>query len=97
MSQVGGVKDIFTLCDGYGREAMVNHGGGEQAEPGMTMLLVVPGEEVLTKSTSILDGPKAFGEARPVFQGFEVALRIGVVVGDMGAAMGFGNPEIRHE
>ena len=32
MSQVGGIKDLPALRDGGGNEAIVNHGGGKQAE-----------------------------------------------------------------
>jgi hypothetical protein len=74
MSQVSGIKDLLALRDGSGSEAIVKHGGREQADAGMAMLLVVPGEEVLAKGAGILDGPETFGKVRPIFQGFEVAL-----------------------
>ena len=92
MSHVGGIEDLASLCDGGGREAVMNHGGGEQTETGVAMFFVVPGEKNLAKGASILDRPETFGKARPVFQRFEVTLRVRVVVGDMRAAMGFGDP-----
>ena len=97
VSQICGIENTLTLGDGGGCETVMNHGGGEESEPGMAMFFVVPGEEALAKGTSILDGPKPFGEAGPVLESFEVALRVRVVVGDMRAAMGFGDPQVRHE
>ena len=40
--------------DGLGF-AEVNHGRGEQADAGMTMLFVIPLEKLLTESAAILD------------------------------------------
>ena len=97
MSQVGGIQYGSALFDGGGRETVVNHGRGKQAESGMAVLVVVPGEELLRKNPRILQTPKTFREAGPVFQGPEVALRIRIVIGDMRTAVGFGDAQVRHQ
>jgi len=50
----------------------------EKADTGMVMLLIVPGEKVLTKSPGILDGAKTIREVRPILHGLELGFRIGV-------------------
>lgn len=44
----------------------VNHCRGEQADPGMTMLLVLPVEELLTEGTAVLDAAEALRELRAI-------------------------------
>ena len=51
------------------------------------MLAVVPSKECLTVASGIFDAAKALGEVGSVFHGLELRLRIGVVVGDVGAAV----------
>ena len=58
------------------------------------MFVVVPMEEGSAVSTGVLDGAEPVGEVRSVFQGLELGLREGVVVGDVGARVGLGDPEI---
>jgi hypothetical protein len=41
MSQVGRVQNCAALFDCGGREAVMDHGTGQQAQPGMPMLFVV--------------------------------------------------------
>ena len=74
MNAVSGVQHGLALFDGSGRESMVNHGQGEQAESAMAMLLVVPGEELLAEGPGVLQRAEAFREPRPVFQSPELAL-----------------------
>ena len=97
MNAVSGVQNGAALFDGGGRQTMVNHGRAEQAESGMAMLLVVPGEELLAEGPGVLQRPEAFRESRPVFQSPEMAFRIRVIVGNMRAAVGFGDAQIRHQ
>ena len=96
MSSVSGVENDAAAVNGRSRQTMMNHCRRKKAQAGMAVMIVIPGEELLAERTGILERPKAFGEARPVFQSAEVAFRIRVVVGDMGAAVGLGNPQIRH-
>ena len=46
MSKVGGIQNGAALFDGGGCKTVVNHGGGEKAQSGMTVLVVIPGEEL---------------------------------------------------
>src|ERR1035438_9402468 len=64
----------------------------------MMMLGVVPGEEVLAESACVRQGAEVVWETGPVFQSFELALREGIVVGDMRAAVGLRDAQIgEHE
>jgi hypothetical protein len=63
-----------------GGPAVVNVGGGVQAEAAVAVLVVVPGEEVLAVRSCCLDRVEAAGEARPVLEGLELAFRERVVV-----------------
>ena len=58
--------------DGLGA-AGVDVGGGVQAQPGMAVFLVIPGEEDLAVCPGGLDRGEAAGEVRPVLQGLELA------------------------
>jgi hypothetical protein len=58
--------------DGLGL-SKVNHGRGEQADAGMTMLFVIPGEKLLTEGAAVLDAAEAVRELRTVFHGPELA------------------------
>ena len=69
-------------------------GGSEQGDTGVSVFVVVPMEEGLAVGTGVFDGSEPVGEVRSVFQGLELGLREGVVVGDVGARVGLGDPEI---
>ena len=66
----------------------------QQLQPGMMMLVVIPGEEVLTETAGILDGAETVRVVRPVFHGFEVRFRERVVVGNMRTAMSLDDTEV---
>ena len=68
MSGIGCVEHAAALFDRLRGETVMNHGRGEKTQPGMAVLVVVPGEELLRKSPRILQTPKTFREAGPVFQ-----------------------------
>ena len=55
------------VADGLG-SAVVDVGGGVQAQPGVAMLLVVPGEEGLAVRSGGLDRGELAGEVGPVLQ-----------------------------
>ena len=61
-------------------QAVVEIGGGVVGDPGVPVLVVVPGEEALAEGAGILEGPEALGEVGAVLEGLELALRVGVVV-----------------
>ena len=90
MGVVGGVQDLGAPgLDGCGA-AVVDVGGGVQAEPAVAVLVVVPGEEVLAVRPGGLDRGEPGGEGRPVLQGLELRLGVRVVVGDVRAGSGTG-------
>jgi hypothetical protein len=60
----------------------------------MAMFLVIPAKKSLQKRTAVLDATAAFWELRPIFHGFKLALRKGIIVGDVGTIMGFGYPQV---
>ena len=66
-------------------EAAVNVGGSEQGDAGVPVFVVVPMEESLAVGAGVFDGAEPLGEVRAVFQGLELGLREGIVVGDVGA------------
>jgi len=55
----------------------VNHRGSEQADPGMTMLLVVPVEELLAEGAAVLDAAESVRDLRAIFHGAKLAFRMG--------------------
>jgi hypothetical protein len=46
----------------------VNHRRGEQADPRVTMLLVVPVEELLAEGAAVLDAAETIREIRAILQ-----------------------------
>jgi hypothetical protein len=92
MSAVGGIENGAPPLNGLRCQTVMYHSRREKSQSGMAVLVVIPGEELLGEGTSILQRPEAFRETGPVFQSPEVAFRIWVVVGNMRAAVGFGDP-----
>src|ERR1051325_9904312 len=72
----------------------VNHRRSEQADPGMTMLLVVPVEELLAEGATVLDTAESVREFRAVFHGAKLAFRIRVVIGNVRPAMCLGDAQV---
>ena len=60
----------------------------------MAMGLVVPPEEPLAMAAGILNAAEAVREIRPILQCFELGLGIGIVIRDIGSAMGLGDIQI---
>ena len=81
------LQDYLPLRQTLMTTTIVNIGRREQGQPGMMMLLVVPGEEVLAPLASIGQGTKAVWIARSVLQSAELSLRKRVVIRYMGAAV----------
>jgi len=65
-----------------------------EADPGVVMLLIVPDEECATEASCVLDAAEAFGKARLILQGLEVAFGERVVVGRVRTVMRTGHTEI---
>ena len=61
------------------------------------MFVVVPGEELLAVSASVLDRAEAIGEVGSVLQGFELRLRVRIVIRHVRAAVGLGDLEVNEE
>ena len=75
-------------------EAVMHVGGRQQAEPGVMVLGVVPGEKDVAVGPRVLDRTEPLGEGRPLLQRLELRLRERVVVGDVWACMSLGHAEI---
>ena len=52
------------------------------------MFGVVPAEQISTNVTSVLDRTEPLGELGTVFERLELTLRVRIVVGNLGAAVG---------
>lgn len=78
------LQDLISL-------AVVEHMRGKETDPGMVMLLVVPGKEGLTEGTGLFDAAESLWEVRPILEGFKLRLRKRVVVAGMRPAVGFGD------
>jgi hypothetical protein len=65
-----------------------------QADAGMPVSGVVPGEEGVAVSPRILDATEAIREFGAVFEGLELRLGIRVVIGDVRAAVGLGDLQV---
>ena len=55
-------------------------GRGHVTDARVAMGLVVPQEEALAMAAGIFKASEADGEIRPIFQGFELGLGIGIVI-----------------
>ena len=86
---VSNIEHILALPQDAFRLAIVNRGWRQQAYARMTVLVVVPPKKTLTKSTTVLDAPKAVRELRPIFQGAELTLGIRIVVRNVRPTMRF--------
>ena len=65
-----------------------------QAETGVVMVLIVPGEEAAAELFGVLDAAEAAGEFRLVFQGLEVGLGERIVIGGVRPAVRPGDAEV---
>src|SRR4051812_19779756 len=65
-----------------------------QAEAGMMVVLVVPGEEAAAEVFGILDAAEPAGEFGLVLQGLEMGLGERVVVGGVGPAVRLGDAKV---
>jgi hypothetical protein len=92
---IGGIENGLALFEDARGLVVVDHGRGEQAQPGVAVFFVVLAEKSLRESAGVLQASEAVRELRAVLQGAELAFRVRVVVGDVRAAMGFGDAQIR--
>ncbi len=59
----------------------------------MAVLLVVPAEEPVAEVEAVVIAGESVWEVRPVHEGLELALGVGIVVADVGSAMRFGHAD----
>lgn len=97
MGLVGRKKDPASLFLKLTGLSTMDPVRGHKPNTRVAMIKVIPVKEVLTEGPGILNTPKAVREPGSIFQGLELGLGKGVVVGDMGAAEVFGDPQIRQE
>lgn len=79
----GGLALLADLLGG----AVVHRRWGVPADPGMSVLVVVSGEEAVAESSRVGERPEPCGEVRHVFHGLELGLGVGVVVRGPGPGM----------
>ena len=72
-------------------------GRSHQADAAVAVFVVVPVEELLAVSASVLDRAEAIGEVGSVLQGFELRLGVRIVIRDVRAAVGLGDIEVDEE
>jgi hypothetical protein len=70
---LAGSKDLLGAAE-------VHIGRGEQGDPAMVVLVVVPAERALVEAAGVLDRAEPVGEGGVVLEGLELALGVGVVV-----------------
>ncbi len=80
MGGVGEIQYSSALFSDQLRSAIVDIGRGMEPDARVAVVVVVPGEEPTTVVVGVLEGPKALREVRPILEGPEVTLRVGVVV-----------------
>src|ERR1019366_2044660 len=68
------------LCGECHGAAIMDGGRRHQADSPVSVFVVIPLEELLAVRPCILDRTKAVGEVGPILQGFELRLRVRIVV-----------------
>ena len=72
MGLIGDIENSLPFRDELGGLTVVDGGRGQQLQPRVMVLVVVPGKKVLTETARILDGTEAIRVLRPILHGFEV-------------------------
>ena len=82
--RVSGIRGLQDTCpldvNAFGTTEMDRRWGVEP-NARMAVLVVVPPEETPAESAAIFDGAETVRELGPVLEGFELGLRVRVVVG----------------
>ena len=94
MGGEGGIEREAALRGERGRAAVVHGVGRHECDAGMTMLGVVPAEELLAMRPRIFDRAEARREVGSVLQGLELRLGIRIVIRDVRTAVSFGDVQI---
>ena len=77
--------------------AVVDGGRCHQANSAVAVFVVVPVEELLAVSASVLGRAEAIGEVGSVLESFELRLGVRIIIRDMRAAVGLGDIEVDEE
>ena len=91
---IGAVQYLLALLDDLLGHAVVQRFRGQQGDAAVAVLAVIPGEKLLAEGARVLDGSEALGKSRPVLEGLELALGVGIVVGDVRSAVGLGHAQV---
>ena len=94
MGGEGGIERDAALCGERGRAAVVHGVGRHQCDAGMTMLSVVPAEELSAMRPCIFDRAEARRKVGSVLQGLKLRLGIRIVIRDVRPAVSFGDVQI---
>ena len=81
----GSVQNCLPFLDDLFSLSIVDILRGQESDSGMVMFSIVPEEEILTEEPGILDTAEPLRKLRPVFHGFELGFRIGIVITYMGS------------
>jgi len=81
---VGGVQRHLALFTNLQVRAVVHRRGGVQTNAGVSVFVVVIGEELFTEDPSVLEAPEAWGKRRAVLQRLEGGFGERVVVAHVG-------------
>src|SRR3989339_1645333 len=88
------IQDCLTFFDNLFSPSVMDIFRREESNPGMVMLGIVPTEKVMAEGPAVLGTPEPLGKLRPVFQGFKLGFRIGVVIAHIRPGKAFGDPQI---
>ena len=80
VARIGRIEHLLALADHLRSHSVVQHLRCQHGDAAVMMLLVVPGKEGLGEGTGVLDGAEALRELGPILHGFELALRVRIVV-----------------
>ena len=83
MSAVCGEKRFLASGEDLFGLAVVDHRRRQQADPGVTMLVVVVAEEITAESAGVLNASEALRKLRAVLHRLELRFRVRVVIGDV--------------
>ena len=93
---MGGVSRLqysASVGNDIGVSSVVDGGWREHVESRVVMVVVVRLKELCTVGQGFIIGCESIREIGLVFEGFELAFRKRVIIGDMWAAMGFDDPQ----
>jgi hypothetical protein len=93
MGGIGVLEDPASRLDGVRGATVVQHGGGQQGDARMVVLVVVPGEESSAEAQGVVVASEAVRELGTVLHGLELAFRKGIVVGDVRPAVRLGHAQ----